>query len=100
MTLYQPTSVTWPEPFESTWQLLGGTCTHDLAPKLPHLGLTDILFMTTLMSLPREQRPWGIATWMSDVFLLSRTALYELTKRVQQQQTHSLYPRPRHKRQL
>lgn len=84
MTLYQPTSVTWPEPFESTWQLLGGTCTHDLAPKLPHLGLTDILFMTTLMSLPREQRPWGIATWMSDVFLLSRTALYELTKRVQQ----------------
>ena len=27
MTLYlqnQQTSVTWPEPFESTWQLLGG----------------------------------------------------------------------------
>ncbi len=104
MTLYQPTSVTWPEPFESTWQLLGGTYAHDLAPKLPHSGLNDILFMTTIMSLPREQRPWGIATWMTDVFLLSRTALYELTKRVQhdcrQQQTRSLYPRPRNKRQL
>ena len=50
MTLYpqnQQTSVTWPEPFESTWQLLGGTYDHDLAPKLPHLGLSDILFMTT-----------------------------------------------------
>ncbi|MBK8900223.1 MAG: hypothetical protein IPM53_03480 [Anaerolineaceae bacterium] len=60
MTLYlqnQPTSVTWPEPYESTWQLLGGTRTHNLAPKLPHLGLADILFMTTIMSLPRQQRP-------------------------------------------
>lgn len=87
MTLYlqnQSPSVTWPEPFESTWQLLGGTYAHDLAPKLPHIGLTDILFMTTIMSLPRKQRPWGIATWMSDTFVLSRTALYELTKRVQQ----------------
>ena len=51
MTLYlqnQQTSVTWPEPFESTWQLLGGTYNHDLAPKLPHLGLSDILFNTCL----------------------------------------------------
>jgi hypothetical protein len=87
MTLYlqnQPTSVTWPEPFEATWQLLGGTYDHDLAPKLPHLGLSDILFMTTIMSLPRQQRPWGIATWMSQVFALSRPALYALTERVEQ----------------
>ena len=87
MTLYlqnQQTSVTWPEPFESTWQLLGGPCAHDLAPKLPHLGMADILFMTTIMSLPRQQRPWGIATWMSGIFALSRPALYELTKRVKQ----------------
>lgn len=88
MTLYlqnQQTSVTWPEPYESTWQLLGGTRTHNLAPKLPHLGLADILFMTTIMSLPRQQRPWGMATWMANVFVLSRTALYELTHRVEQQ---------------
>ena len=87
MTLYlqnQQTSVTWPEPFESTWQLLGGDCAHDLAPKLPHLGLADILFMATIMSLPRKQRPWGIATWMSHVFALSRPTLYALTERVQQ----------------
>lgn len=95
MTLYlqnQQTSVTWPEPFESTWQLLGGTCAHDLAPKLPHLGLADILFMTTLMSLPRQQRPWGIATWMSTVFALSRPGLYELTNRVKQRLSPTTEP--------
>lgn len=95
MTLYlqnQPTSVTWPEPIEATWQLLGGTYDHDLAPKLPHLGLSDILFMTTIMSLPRQQRPWGIATWMSQVFALSRPALYALTDRVEQRLSSATEP--------
>jgi hypothetical protein len=87
MTLYlqkQQTSAIWPEPIESTWQMLGGDYGCELAPKLPHLGLTDILFMTTIMSLPRQQRPWGVVTWMSDVFLLSRPALYALSERVKQ----------------
>lgn len=87
MTLYlqnQQTSVAWPEPLESTWQLLGGDCACDLAPKLPHVGLADILFMTTIMSLPRHRRPWGVVTWMSGVFVLSRPALYALVKRVRQ----------------
>ena len=87
MTLYlqnQQTSVTWPEPLESTWQLLGGEGACDLAPKLPHLGLADILFMTTIMSLSRNRRPWGVVTWMSDVFVLSRPALYALAERVKQ----------------
>jgi hypothetical protein len=87
MTLYlqeQQSSVTWPEPLESTWQLLGGECGCDLAPKLPHLGLADILFMSTVMSLPRTRRPWGMVTWMSDVFVLSRPALYALAERVRQ----------------
>lgn len=95
MALYlqnQQTSVTWSEPFESTWQLLGGGYDHDLTPKLPHLGLADILFMTTVMSLPRQQRPWGIATWMSQVFALSRPALYELVKRVQQRLSPTAEP--------
>lgn len=95
MTLYlqkQQTSVTWPEPFEATWQLLGGEPAHDLAPKLPHLGLSDILFMSTIMSLPRSQRPWGIVTWMADVFMLSRTALYELTSRVEQRLSPFIEP--------
>lgn len=87
MTLYlqkQPSPVTWPEPLETTWQLLGGDYGCELAPKLPHLGLADILFMSTIMSLPRQQRPWGIATWLSQVFVLSRPALYALAERVKQ----------------
>jgi len=88
MTLYlqqqQQTAVTWPEPLETTWQLLGGDKACKLTPKLPHLGLADILFMSTIMNLPRNQRPWGMVTWMSDVFLLSRPSLYALAKRVRQ----------------
>jgi len=95
MTLYlqnPQTSVTWPEPFESTWQLLGGSHAHNVTPKLPHLGLADILFMTTIMSVPRQQRPWGIVTWMSQMFVLSRPALYDLTKRVQQRLSPTANP--------
>ena len=87
MTLYlqkRPSNSCWPEPLESTWQLLGGERVEQLAPKLPHLGLADILFMTTVVSLPREQRPWGMVSWMADVFALSRPALYALTRRVTQ----------------
>lgn len=87
MTLYlqkQQASAIWPEPIESIWQMLGGDYGCELAPRLPHLGLTDILFMTTIMSLPRPQRPWGVVTWLSDVFLLSRPALYALSDRVKQ----------------
>jgi len=73
----------WPMPIEGSYQLLGGGPATSLAPKLTHLGLSDILFMTLIMSLPREHRPWGIVTWMSGVFLLSRPALYDLTERVQ-----------------
>lgn len=95
MTLYlqkQQTSATWPEPIESTWQMLGGDYGCELAPKLPHLGLTDILFMTTIMSLSRQQRPWGVVTWMSDVFLLSRPALYALSERVKQRLLPTVEP--------
>ena len=87
MTLYrqkQPTGITWPEPLEITWHLLGGESACALAPRLPHLGLADILFMSTVMHLPRPQRPWGMVTWMADVFLLSRPALYALAERVRQ----------------
>jgi hypothetical protein len=84
MTLYTqtPKSVTWPEPLETTWQLLGGEPARELAPKLPHLAMADILFMCTVMLLPRAERPWGIVTWMAEVFCLSRPALYALTERV------------------
>ena len=87
MALYTQTqemSPLWPEPIEGVYQLLGGGDASSIAPKLPHLGLADIMFMVLIMSLPRERRPWGIATWMAATFMLSRTGLYDLTARVQE----------------
>ncbi len=43
----------WPEAIEFGYQLLGGGDGSALAPKLPHLGIADILFMSSIMSLPR-----------------------------------------------
>jgi hypothetical protein len=85
MALYPQTQsrVTWTQPFETGWQLLGGQQMTDLAPKLPHLGLADILFMSAVVHTPRDHRPWGIVSWMSDVFCLSRPALYALARRVE-----------------
>lgn len=80
----------WPGMIESGYQLLGGGKVSELAPKLPHLGLADVLFMTSIMSIPRERRPWGIVTWLSDAFLLSRPALYNLAERVRER----LLPNP------
>lgn len=86
MTLYLESQAIgkWPEPLEMTWQVLGGQAAGELAPKLPHLGLADVLFMTTVMSLSRAERPWGIVSWMAEVFALSRPSLYALTQRVQE----------------
>ncbi len=72
----------WPEPLETMYQLLDSGEASELAPKLPHLGLAEILFMTLVMCLPKAQRPWGIVTWMAGVFLLSRPSLYALTARI------------------
>ena len=84
MTLYLDKAAVgnWPEPLETTWQLLGGDKASDLAPKLPHLGLSNILFLSTVLSIDRSERPWGIVTWLSEVFNVSRPGLYALAKRV------------------
>ena len=77
-------TVGWPEPVESGWQMLGGDTTSGLAPKLPHLGLADVLFMSMVMAIPRPVRPWGIVSWMAEVFKLSRPALYALSERTKE----------------
>lgn len=85
MTLYPQViagETSWPQPIETVYQLLGGGDASAIAPKLPHLGMADILFMSSIMVLPRERRPWGIVTWLSEVFQLSRPALYDLSKRL------------------
>ncbi len=85
MALYPQTTTNlalWPEPIEVGYQLLGGGDGSALAPKLTHLGIADLLFMSSIMLAPRDRRPWGIATWLADVFDISRPTLYSLPKRV------------------
>jgi hypothetical protein len=72
---------------EIGYQLLGGGDGSALAPKLNHLGIADLLFMSSIMLLPRDRRPWGIATWLADVFAISRPTLYSLPKRVMERLT-------------
>ena len=86
MTWYQscPHSAYWPEPIEGFYQATGGQgYGTPLAPRAPHLSLSDIMFMTGVMSSP--QRPWGIVTWMAEMFGVSRQTVYDLTERVRQQ---------------
>lgn len=77
----------WPEPIELCYQLLGGGDGNALAPKLKHLGIADLLFMSSIMVLPRDRRPWGIATWLAEVFGISRPTLYSLPRRVMERLT-------------
>ena len=60
MALYPQTTTNlalWPEPIEIGYQLLGGGDGSALAPKLNHLGIADLLFMSSIMLLPRDRRP-------------------------------------------
>ena len=85
MALYPQTRMNlalWPEQIEVCYQLLGGGDGSALAPKLSHLGIADLLFMSSIMLLPRDRRPWGIVTWLADVFGISRPTLYSLPSRV------------------
>ena len=85
MTFYSisnATTANWPPSIEKGYQMLGGERGSDLAPKLPHLGTSDILFLAALMNLPSQQRQWGLVTWLSKVFRVSRPSLYALKKRV------------------
>ena len=87
MTLYPQTAsatVLWPEPMESMWQCLSSGISTPLAPKLPHLSLADVLFISAVMALPGHRRPWGAVTWLADVFRLSRVSVYALRDRVQE----------------
>lgn len=87
MTFYTrtaPMTVLWPEPIESTWQCLPSGTSTSLVPKLPHLSLADVLFIGAVMAIPRYRRPWGVVTWLADVFQLSRVSVYALRDRLQE----------------
>ena len=46
-------SYVWPEPLESLSQQPGGGESTELAPKMAHLTMDDVLFIALVMALPR-----------------------------------------------
>jgi len=85
MTVYpnnEPTTPLWPVWFEMLFQSLPSGPGTPLAPKLPHLSLSEALTLGMLTLIPRENRPYGLITWASELYGVSRTSMYELGKRI------------------
>lgn len=80
----QRNDVLWPEPFETMLQSLPSGSGTTLAPKLPHLSDWEALCLGSLPQIPRERRAYGLITWSSDMFGVSRTSIYALSKRIQE----------------
>jgi hypothetical protein len=75
------TRVRWEKRIEITWRQLASGGPAGLSA-VDHLSLADELFMSAVVSIPRPQREWGVITWLSDVFRVSRPTIYALGKRV------------------
>ena len=82
MTVYTipqlPARVNWPEPIEQIWQVLPGNTQSLPGWKRADLGLSERLFIASILNLPKDRRYWGIITWLSDVMNVSRPTLYAI----------------------
>ena len=72
---YEDTVTRWPEPIEQSWQMMPAMSprvpiAEELASKMPHLGLADILFLAAVVHIP--ERPYGVITWLADFYRISR----------------------------
>ena len=82
-TQYEDTVIPLPEAMEQSWQmrpLFRPPIAEELASKMPHLGLADILFVAAVVHIP--QRPYGAITRLSEFYGISRVSVYELGDRV------------------
>ncbi len=85
MTLYthiENLPVKWSEPIEETWHKLGSGADNPVASKMPHLNISDLLFIAAVVNIPRASRPWGVITWLADVFRISRVSVYAIGARI------------------
>ncbi|MBN1430540.1 MAG: hypothetical protein JXB07_19370 [Anaerolineae bacterium] len=85
MSLYMPTIETpgsWPAKIEGILGGLGAGAGHILS-KVTHLSLAEELFIAAVAATKREHRPWGIISWVAEVFGVSRPTVYALGERVQ-----------------
>ena len=81
MKLYTETPnaiMTWPEPVETTWQILAGETLPERVWKRPDIGLAARLFIGAIVNIPRPHRPWGLVTWLAEVNNTSRETIYAI----------------------
>ena len=81
MKLYTETTNTitvWPEPVETTWQILAGETLPENVWKRPDIGLAAGLLIGAIVNIPRPHRPWGIITWLAEVNNTSRETIYAI----------------------
>ena len=84
MSLYTAkpnTAGVWPDPMEGVWQQLAPGSGSGLS-KVPHLSMSDELFIAAVAATPRPQRPWGAMSWLAEVFDISRPTVYALGERI------------------
>jgi ubiquinone biosynthesis protein UbiJ len=77
------TSTGWPGMMEPIWQMLPAREPHLPGYQRTDLGLSDRMFISAVVNLPPDQRPWGSITWIADVFNTSRPTVYAIGERTQ-----------------
>lgn len=85
MTVYSTsalsTRVIWSDPIEPIWQVLPSRGESLPGWKRPDLGLSQRLFIGAVLNLPKEQRRWGLVSWLASVLRVSRPTLYAIGER-------------------
>ena len=70
--------VIWPDPIEGIWNSLPVGYNNISGVKRPDITLSDRLFISAVLNLSREERPWGMITWLSDFYQTSRQTIYDI----------------------
>ncbi len=76
-------STVWPGMMEPIWQILPAKGQHLPGYQRTDLGMSDRMFISAVVNMPPEQRPWGSITWIADVFGTSRPTVYAIGERTQ-----------------
>ena len=78
-------SMAWPEPMETIYQMLGAEPALPARFKRRELGLSARMYIAAVGNLPPDTRPWGSMTWLSTVFDVSRPTVYQIAAQARQQ---------------
>jgi len=86
MTVYTEatkSSPHWDEPIETIWQGMGGSAALP-GQRRTDLGISERLFIGAVMNLPPKVRPWGMVSWLGEIYQTSRPTLYQIGEQVKE----------------